>query len=80
MVEGEPGIGKTAVAEAAVRTAGTEGWTTIWVQGVHTDTVLAHAGLVTVVSALRPHLSSLTDRQRDVLQAAVGLNGPRAGG
>ena len=78
VVEGEPGIGKTAVVEAAARTAGDEGWTVLWVQGVQTDTVLAHAGLVTVVSALRTHLSSLTGRQRDVLQAAVGLTDPKA--
>ena len=76
VLEGEAGIGKTAVAEAAARSAAADGWTTVWVQGVQTDTVLAHAGLLAVVGALRPHLAALAGPQRQALQAAVGWTEP----
>jgi DNA-binding CsgD family transcriptional regulator len=80
VVEGEAGIGKTAVAEAAVRSAGADGWSTVWVQGVQSDTVLAHAGLLGVTSALRQHLAMLAEPQRHVLQAAVGWAEPELSG
>jgi hypothetical protein len=80
ILEGEAGIGKTAVAEAAVRSAAAEGWTPVWVQGVQTDTVLAHAGLLAVVTALRPHLAELADPQRHALLAAVGWSEPEPSG
>ena len=80
VVEGEPGIGKTAVTEVAARSAVAEGWTSVWVQGVQSDTVLAHAGLLAVTSALRPHLATLAEPQRHALQAAVGWAEPEPSG
>ena len=42
--------------------------------------MLAHAGLLAVVSALRPHLATLAEPQRHVLQAAVGWAEPEPAG
>jgi DNA-binding CsgD family transcriptional regulator len=80
ILEGEAGIGKTALAEAAVRAAGSEGWTTVWVQGVESDTVLAHAGLFALASPLNEHLSRLAKPQRRALESAVGWVDPEPPG
>ena len=64
VVEGDVGIGKTALAEAASRTAAAEGWNVVWVQGVESDAVLAYAGLLSVTSALRTWLPAVPDIQQ----------------
>ena len=45
VLEGEAGIGKTALAEVAQRDAAEQGWATVWVQGVQADAALAYGGL-----------------------------------
>jgi hypothetical protein len=72
VIEGEAGIGKTALAEAAVRTAVGDGWTSVWVQGVESDALLAHGGLLSLVAALRRHLALLPETQRTAISAALG--------
>jgi hypothetical protein len=49
VVDGDVGIGKTALAEAASRAAIADGWTVVWVQGVESDDPLAYAGLLNML-------------------------------
>ena len=80
VVEGEPGIGKTAVVEAAARTAGDEGWTCSGCRGSRRTPCWPTPAWSQSSRRCGPHLSSLTGRQRDVLQAAVGWTDPEASG
>jgi hypothetical protein len=72
VVEGEAGIGKTVLAEAAARAAAGDGWTSVWVQGVESDALLAHGGLLSLVAPLRRHLSLLPETQQTAMSAALG--------
>src|ERR687889_469051 len=70
VLEGEPGIGKTAVADAARRDAAGDGWQTGWVQGVEGDAALPYAGLLSLVRPLRADLAALVEPQQAALAAA----------
>jgi hypothetical protein len=59
VLEGEAGIGKTAVAERAKSDAASDGWATVWVQGVEADAAPAYGGLLELLTALRPRLTEL---------------------
>src|SRR5688572_2315811 len=72
LVEGEAGIGKTAVAETASRTASADGWRIGWVQGVESDTALGYAGLLDLTAELRSWLRAVPDPQRSALTGALG--------
>ena len=72
VIEGEAGIGKTALAEAAARAAVGDGWTSVWVQGVESDALLAHGGLLSLVAPLRRHVALLPETQRTAMSAALG--------
>jgi DNA-binding CsgD family transcriptional regulator len=72
VLEGEAGIGKTALAEMAQRNAAEQGWITAWVQGVQTDAALAHGGLAELLTALRSYLTELPDPQQSILTSSVG--------
>ena len=72
VLEGEAGIGKTALAEVAQRDAAEQGWATVWVQGVQADAALAYGGLVELVTTLRVYLHELPQRQESILSSAVG--------
>ncbi|HLL62025.1 MAG TPA: AAA family ATPase, partial [Propionibacteriaceae bacterium] len=72
VLEGEAGIGKTAVAEAARREAAAAGWQTGWVQGVEGDAALPYAGLLSLVRPLRADLTALVEPQQAALTAALG--------
>src|SRR5918993_4816081 len=69
VLEGEAGIGKTAVAEAARREAAAEGWQTAWAQGVEVDAALPYGGLLSLVRPLRTDLAALPEPQQAVLAA-----------
>ena len=72
VVEGEAGIGKTALAEAAARAAADDGWISVWVQGVESDAVLAYGGLLSLVAPLRRYLALLPTTQRTAMSVALG--------
>ena len=80
VVEGDVGIGKTALAEVASRTATADGWNVVWVQGVESDAVLAYAGLLSVTSKLRTWLPAVPDTQRNALTGALGWTAAESGG
>jgi DNA polymerase III delta prime subunit len=75
VVEGEPGIGKTTLLEAAERMA--TGFRCLWVRGVESESVLAHAGLLQALSPVRDGLAEIPGAQATALSLALGW-GPAA--
>ena len=70
---GEPGIGKTALTEAAVDAAGAQGVAVLTALGSEFESHLPYAALQQLFGAYRRRLTSLRPRQRDALEAAFGL-------
>ncbi len=70
VVEGEPGIGKTTLLEAAERMA--TGFRCLWVRGVESESVLAHAGLLQALSPVRDRLAEIPGAQATALSLALG--------
>ena len=77
-LEGEPGIGKTTLLEAAERAA--TGFRCLRTTGVAADLELAHAALLEVLVPLREHLDAVPGPQRDALSTALGWSGAPAAG
>lgn len=73
VVLGEPGIGKTALTEAAVDAAGAQGVSVLMAVGSEFESHLPYAALQQLFGPYRHRLSSLRPRQRDALEAAFGL-------
>jgi hypothetical protein len=72
LVTGEPGIGKSALLEAAAGRARAAGFLVLSCIGASTETHLPFAGLHQLLSPLRAEISELTAADRDVLRAALG--------
>ena len=70
VVEGEPGIGKTTLLEAAEQMA--TGFRCLWVRGVESESVLAHAGLLQALSPIRDRLAEMPGAQATALSLALG--------
>jgi len=75
VVEGEPGIGKTTLLDAAAQLA--TGFRCLWVRGIESESVLAHAGLLQALGPLRDELAEIPGAQATALSAALGW-GPAA--
>ena len=73
--QGEPGIGKTTLLEAAERMA--TGFRCLWVRGVESESVLAHAGLLQALGPLRDGLAEIPGAQATALSVGsrVGTGG-----
>jgi DNA-binding CsgD family transcriptional regulator len=71
---GEPGIGKTTLLESARSLA--DGFTRLSAQGLEPDSALAHAGLLELVTPIRPLLDDIPIPQADALCAALGWATP----
>jgi DNA-binding CsgD family transcriptional regulator len=77
VLRGEPGIGKTALLEYAVATAGPVDVTRI--AGIESEMELAYAGLHQLLVPFLGGMESLPDPQRRALGAVFGLeSGPRS--
>ena len=74
IIQGEPGIGKTTLLHAARSLAA--GFTLLSVQGVESEAVLAHAGLLELVSPIRHLLNEVPTPQADALRTALGWAAP----
>jgi DNA-binding CsgD family transcriptional regulator len=74
LIEGDPGIGKTTLLDAARALAG--GFTRLTAQGVEPEAVLAHAGLLELVTPVRPLLDEIPSPQADALRSALGWAAP----
>jgi DNA-binding NarL/FixJ family response regulator len=70
VVEGEAGIGKTALLHAAEELAG--GFTCLWARGVESEAALGHAGLLELLTPVRDRLADLPAAQAQALTAALG--------
>jgi DNA-binding CsgD family transcriptional regulator len=77
-LEGEPGIGKTTLLDAAEGTA--PDFLRVRTTGVTTDLELGHAALLDVLLPLREHLGAVPAPQRDALSSALGWSGGAAPG
>jgi DNA-binding CsgD family transcriptional regulator len=73
-------VGKTRLLDAAVAMARSAGWTCVRAVGIESESALAGAGLLAVLSPLRNHLGSLPPGQAEVLSAAAGWGPAHAPG
>ena len=76
LVEGEPGLGKTTLLEAARSLA--VGFTCLSTQGVEPESVLAHAGLLELMTPVRHLLEEVPAPQAEALGTALGWARPEA--
>src|SRR5947209_8143878 len=76
VVDGEPGVGKTALLEYAVEAA--RGFRVVRAVGVEGEMELTYAALEQLCSASLDFLERLPDPQRDALTVAFGLTAGRA--
>ena len=70
LLEGEPGVGKTSLLEAARCLAA--GFTSLTVRGVEAERQLAHAGLLGLLSPIRELVSEVPAPQAAALGSALG--------
>lgn len=68
---GEPGIGKSALVDDAVRSAA--GVRLLRLQGYEDEAAIPYAGVVRLAIPLRDHVAELPPRQQDALRVAAGL-------
>ncbi len=73
MVTGEAGAGKTTLLDQAVRHAEHQGRRVLAVAGSESETNLAFAGLHQLLAPVVAEVSTLPERQRTALLAALGL-------
>jgi DNA-binding CsgD family transcriptional regulator len=78
VVQGEAGIGKTTLLQAAEELAG--GFTCLWARGVESEAALGHAALLELVSPVRDRLADLPAAQAEALAAALGWGPAGASG
>src|SRR5262249_778699 len=70
LIEGEPGVGKTTLLEAARSLA--DGFTCLTARGVESESHLAHAGLLELVNPIRHLVPAVPQSQAAALQTALG--------
>ncbi|WP_432479046.1 helix-turn-helix transcriptional regulator [Nocardioides sp. GXQ0305] len=75
LLQGEPGIGKTTLLDAARGMA--SGFRVLGAQGVETESVLPHAGLVQLLGPLRELAGRLPPGQGEALGRALGWSAER---
>lgn len=74
LIEGEPGIGKSALVETTVAQASVAGLRVLRTTGVEAEHGLAYAGLHRVLYPLRRSFDALPARQLDALANALGMS------
>ena len=70
LIEGEPGVGKTTLLEAAYSLA--DGFTCLTARGVESESHLAHAALLELVNPIRDLVSQVPESQAAALRTALG--------
>ncbi|MEV8636255.1 AAA family ATPase [Streptosporangium sp. NPDC051023] len=71
LITGEPGIGKTALLEAA--TAGAVGLSTLRLDGFESEMTLPFSAIQRLTIPLGEHLPALPERQQQAIQVASGV-------
>ncbi|SNY88757.1 regulatory protein, luxR family [Nocardia amikacinitolerans] len=74
LIEGEPGIGKSALVEETIAAAAVAGVTVLRTAGVEAEQTLVYAGLHRLLYPLRRGLDTLPARQFHSLTTALGLS------
>ncbi|MFX0581205.1 ATP-binding protein [Nocardia nepalensis] len=74
VIEGEPGIGKSALVEETVAAAAVAGLRVLRTAGVEAEHGLAYAGLHRLLYPLRREFDALPARQLDALTTALGMS------
>ncbi|MFJ4427580.1 AAA family ATPase [Streptomyces bobili] len=74
LLRGEPGVGKTALLDAAAERVRSQGVRVLCVPGVEGEAGPAFSRLRQVVQLLRRYLDRLIPAQRSALERAVGLS------
>src|SRR3954470_9992044 len=75
---GEPGVGKSALLHFAREKAVSEGFTTVFAQGVESESDIAFSALSALLRPLLPHLEALPDPQAAALASALAVGPPVA--
>ncbi|MGC9382316.1 ATP-binding protein [Streptomyces sp. MH13] len=73
LLTGEPGVGKTALLDAAAELAAAKGARVIRGSGVEYETDISFAGLHQLVAALTDELGRLPRPMREAIEVALGL-------
>ncbi|WP_369223013.1 AAA family ATPase [Streptomyces sp. R39] len=73
LLTGDPGVGKTALLDAAAELAAAQGMRVVRGSGVEYETDISFAGLHQLVVALAPELDRLPRSSREALDVALGL-------
>ncbi|MEU7766590.1 AAA family ATPase [Nocardia sp. NPDC049190] len=73
LIQGQPGIGKSALVDEAVAAAAIAGLRVLRTAGVEAEQNYAYAGLQRLLYPLRQGLDGLPARQYDALSTALGL-------
>ncbi|MGY1979198.1 AAA family ATPase [Nocardia gipuzkoensis] len=74
LIQGEPGIGKSALAEAAAETAATARTMVLRTAGAEAEQNLPYAGLHRLLYPLRRGFDTLPSRQFEALASALGMS------
>ncbi|MGW4767366.1 ATP-binding protein [Nocardia sp. NPDC004278] len=74
VIEGEPGIGKSALVDETVAAAAVAGLRVLRTAGVEAEQNLAYAGLHRLLYPLRRGMDALPVRQSDALATALGVS------
>ncbi|HET9421580.1 MAG TPA: AAA family ATPase [Nocardioides sp.] len=76
LIEGEPGLGKSTLLDAVQSQAA--GFSRLSTQGVESESVLAHAGLLELLTPVRQLLDDIPAPQAEALGTALGWVRPEA--
>jgi tetratricopeptide (TPR) repeat protein len=73
LITGEPGIGKSALLQAAARMAMSDGWRVVATAGVEAEAGVPFGGLYQLTKPLLAEAASLSTLQREALLTALGV-------
>ena len=73
IVEGDPGVGKTALARAVAVSETARGSTLLWAEGVQSEVSISYACLTPLLAPVLDAVNSLPEGHRGSLNAALGF-------
>lgn len=79
IVEGDPGVGKTALARSIAVSESARGSRILWAVGVQSEVNISYASLALLLTPVLDVVRSMPDGHRDSLYAALGYSEPEGG-
>src|SRR4051794_23159469 len=73
LIRGEPGVGKSALLQAAARMATDDGWRVLRTDGTPAEQRLPLAGVHKLLRPVHDEMSRLAPARRETLESAFGL-------